>query len=582
MSKPSGHKRSPQKQASAKSAPSSTETGAGPDQASMVKWSGWILLGITALVFLQARIKLLAIPLERDEGVFAYMGHWMLRGRELYTQMIDSKLPGLYAYYGLFTSLFGFNATGVHMGLLVANVVSAVALYYFARSMYNHLVAAIATSFFLFMVISPSMVGFAAHATQLLTPFLMLGILLFWNALRSGKKVTFLVAGLMIGIAFTIKQQAAIFGILLAIMWWPARLRWYKKPEGRLPILEWMLLGIGGLLPLACIVTYYGAVGHLDELYNWTVTQPFSLAGSYRDPKIKLFLNILPQVIDHFEAVWLLATAGLVFVFMSGYKRESAWFAVSCGILGVLSVIIGAAYYPHYFVLAIPGIAILAACALYWLSLKINKYGTVAAITIAAILLILSIRGHSDYFFRPNYAKIHFETYNRNMFPEMELIGKELGRRVPEGERIGILGSEPEILVAANRESCSRYLMIYAILTNPVLSPPMQEEFVQNIKDCYPEYIVFNPLSSSWAPGYDKLQFFLDFMPWVEEHYTAVGMAESFEDRPGVIVWDEALKNHRAQSNYQIIVLQRKDKIPPPPAEPVMPPPGSFIDIKPM
>ena len=71
-------------------------------------------------------------------------------------------------------------------------------------------------------------------------------------------------------------------------------------------------------------------------------------------------------------------------------------------------------------------------------------------------------------------------------------------------------------------------------------------------------------------------------MPWVEEHYTAVGMAESFEDRPGVIVWDDALKNHRAQSNYQIIVLQRKDKIPPPPAEPVMPPPGSFIDIKPM
>lgn len=582
MSKHPGNKKGLQKQASGKSVPSNTEVGAGPDQASIVKWGGWILLGITALVFLQARVKLLAIPLERDEGIFAYIGHWMLRGRELYTQMIDSKLPGLYAYYGLFTSLFGFNATGVHMGLLVANAVSAVALYYLVRSMYNHLVASIATSFFLFMVISPSMVGFAAHATQLLTPFLMLGILLFWNALRSGKKLTFLLAGLMIGIAFTIKQQAAIFGILLAIMWWPARLRWYKKPEGGLPILEWMLLGIGGLLPLACIITYFGAIGHLDELYNWTVTQPISLAGSYRDPKIKLFLNILPQVIDHFEAVWVLATAGLALVFMSGYKRESSWFAVSFGILGVLSVIIGAAYYKHYFVLAMPGIAILAACTLYWLSLKIKKYGALVAISIAAILLILSMRGQSDYFFQPDYAKIHFDTYNRNMFPEMELIGKELGRRVPEGERIGILGSEPEILVAAGRESCSRYLMIYAILTNPVLSPPMQAEFVQNIKDCYPEYIVFNPLSSSWAPGYDELQFFVEFMPWVEEHYTAVGMAESFEDRPGVIVWDEALKRHAAKSNYQIIVLRRKDKIPPPPPVPVAPAPLEPIDIKPM
>ena len=69
-------------------------------------WSLWALLGVSGLIFLIARLKLLAIPLERDEGSFAYIGHWIFRGKELYTDMLDSKLPGLYTYYGLFTTLF--------------------------------------------------------------------------------------------------------------------------------------------------------------------------------------------------------------------------------------------------------------------------------------------------------------------------------------------------------------------------------------------------------------------------------------------------------------------------------------------
>ncbi|HXR81577.1 MAG TPA: hypothetical protein VN763_11690, partial [Saprospiraceae bacterium] len=40
-------------------------------------WWPMILLGLSALCFLIARFKLLAIPLERDEGSFAYISHWL-------------------------------------------------------------------------------------------------------------------------------------------------------------------------------------------------------------------------------------------------------------------------------------------------------------------------------------------------------------------------------------------------------------------------------------------------------------------------------------------------------------------------
>ncbi len=527
------------------------------------KWGPLVLLGISVLVFLQARIRLLAIPLERDEGSFAYIGHWLFRGRELYADMLDSKLPGLYTVYAFFTTLFGFNATGVHIGLFTANIVSAICLFLLVRKLFDQYTASIATSFFLALAISLNMVGFAAHATQLLTPFVLGSFLLFWTGLSSDRKYLFFLSGLLMGIAFTIKQQSVVYGLLLAVIWWPARKLWYRKENARLPLMEWIWLGVGGLLPLAVIVAYFASVGKLEDFYNWTYVQPIQLAGSFREPRYKMFLNILPRVFKGFEGIWAIAGLGLVTVFVSGFQRASAWFGMAVAVLGVGSVVIGAAYYPHYFVMALPGIALLAACTLRWASQKIGSVGPAVGLAIAAILLILSMEGRTSYFFSPDYAKIHFTTYSYNMFPELEKIGQELAKRVPEGQKIGILGSEPEVLVNAGRESCSKYLMVYAMLIDPVLSPPMQQEYMQELKECMPEYLVWNTVSASWAPGYEKLQFFKELMVWVEANYTGIGIAESQGDKPGIILWDEAARKHKATSGYKVIVLQKKTGLTP-------------------
>jgi hypothetical protein len=525
------------------------------------KWAPLVLLGISALVFAQARIRLLAIPLERDEGSFAYIGHWLFRGRELYADMLDSKLPGLYTVYAFFTTIFGYDATGVHMGLFLANTVSAICLFLLVRKLFDSFTASIATSFYLALAISLNMTGFAAHATQLLTPFVLGSFLLFWTGLSSDRKYLFFLSGLLMGIAFTIKQQSVVYGLLLAVIWWPARKLWYKKENSSLPWTEWIWLGVGGLLPLAVIVGYFGMTGKLEDFYNWTYVQPMRLAGSFRESRFTMFLNILPRVFKQFEGIWAIAALGLVAIFFSGFKRASAWFGLSMALLGVGSVVIGAAYYPHYFVMAIPGIALLAASTLRWGSQKAGPWGPALGLSIAAILLVLSIKGRTSYYFDPDYARIHYATYSLNMFPELEKIGQELAKRVPEGQKIGILGSEPQVLVTAGRESCSKYLMVYAMLIDPELSPPMQQEYMQELKECMPEYIVWNTASASWAPGYEKLQFFKELMAWVEANYTGIGVAESQGAKPGIILWDEAARKHKATSVYKVIVLQKKSGV---------------------
>lgn len=517
-----------------------------------------ILLALSTIIVLYTRIRLLAIPMERDEAGFAYIGHWMFNGNSLYVDMVDNKLPGLYLLYGLFTSIFGYHSSGVHAGLLLTTAASAICFYYLCKELFNRSVSAIATGFFIVLVTSANVGGFAAHATQLLLPFVLGGWWLFWKGIRSGRKTFFFLAGLLMGIAFIIKQQSVVFGILAALLWWPAKIWWENQDRKSLPVLEWVFLGIGGLLPVALTLGYFSITDRFDDLYFWAYTQPAKLAGSFDTSRWQLFQNIFPQVIKDFALMYVMGALGIIFIWLSGFKKSASLFGVLLAVFGFGSVMIGAAFYKHYFVLALPGIALLSAISVNWIATKTGKAALWSGVVLGLIVLLWPVIAQRDYFFNPDYAHIHQTAYSQNMFPELERIGIELGKRVAPGERIGILGSEPGVLVAADREGCSKHLFMYPLLSDPDTSPRMQQEFISDMRECLPEYVVWNIVSGSWAAGYDKLQLFEELMAWVNENYLTTGIAEFRTGEPGLIVWDGELQSYQSQSEYKVYVFKKK------------------------
>jgi len=524
----------------------------------ILKCFPFMLLLITAIIVLQARLRLLAIPMERDEAGFAYIGHWLLKGKSLYVDVVDNKLPGLYILYGFFTTVFGYNAVGVHLGLLLTNAVSALFFFLLLRDLYNRFIAAIATAFLLVLLSGPNVLGFAAHATQLLLPFVLGGLYVFWKGIRSGRIHLFFISGLLLGFAFIIKQQSVVFGVLMALWWWPLRLFWSKKENSKWPIAEWILLGIGGLLPVLTVIGYFSMTGRFDELIFWSVKQPSRMAATFTNTRWELFTHFIPIVTKNFEVIWFAGIAGLVFVFISGFQKGKKWFAFLLTAFGLASVIIGAAFYQHYFILALPGIALLAAVTIFWLSNMVKNAGMMISCAVGVIVLSWPLISEREYYFKPDYDRIHQRMYAINMFPELERIGKELSRRVPAGSRIGVMGSEPEVLVAADRESCSRHLFMYPILSDPVLSPPMQEEYLREMKSCMPDYIVWNVGVLSWTGGYDKLQMFENLMNWVQQNYATIGLAEFRENKPGELVWDGELSSFKSLNDFKVYVFKKK------------------------
>ena len=276
------------------------------------------------------------------------------------------------------------------------------------------------------------------------------------------------------------------------------------------------------------------------------------------DPWYVLLWRGIVGVNAKFELVWITAFAGLILTFFSGFKTGVKWFAILFTIFCIASIALGVAFYKHYFVVVMPAVAMCTGIALYWISQKTGKAGGIIGIAAAVVLISVPLIARQEYYFKPDFAKIHQEAYRQNMFPELEKIGQELSKRIPEGGKLAILGSEPEVLVAANREGCSKHLMVYSMLIDPEHAQAMQDDYYTEITQCDADYVVFDVFSSSWAPGFENLGLHKKNMEWINSTTVLEGIAEYREGLPGIILWGDEARNYKPQSTYLVYVLKKK------------------------
>src|SRR5580658_745674 len=90
-------------------------------------------LALTILLVIFVRLRLLQIPLERDEGEYAYAGQLILEGIPPYKLAYNMKLPGTYASYAAIMAFFGQTTAGIHFGFLLVNLGALALLFFIAR-----------------------------------------------------------------------------------------------------------------------------------------------------------------------------------------------------------------------------------------------------------------------------------------------------------------------------------------------------------------------------------------------------------------------------------------------------------------
>src|SRR5271166_4450374 len=91
------------------------------------------LLLLVIVLFALIRFRLRDIPLERDEGEYAYAGQLMLQGVPPYQLAYTMKLPGTFTAYAAILATFGQTPAGVRTGLILVNAATTLLVFLLAR-----------------------------------------------------------------------------------------------------------------------------------------------------------------------------------------------------------------------------------------------------------------------------------------------------------------------------------------------------------------------------------------------------------------------------------------------------------------
>ena len=150
---------------------------------SKIPWT-YLLMGLVLLLVCFIRLRLLATPLERDEGEYAYMGQLLLQGILPYTEAYNMKFPGIYFIYAIVLAIFGEESSSIHFSLLLVNLGTSILIFQLGKRLLNRTVGMVASVSFLMVTLSPSLQGLWANSEHFLVAFAIAGILLMFLAVE--------------------------------------------------------------------------------------------------------------------------------------------------------------------------------------------------------------------------------------------------------------------------------------------------------------------------------------------------------------------------------------------------------------
>jgi hypothetical protein len=514
------------------------------------------LLIIAAAVIV--RIRLLGVPIERDEGEYAYMAQLLLKGIPPYTYAYTMKLPGVALVYACIMAIFGQSAASIHIGLMLINIGCIALVYLLGRRFLTRESAISAAAFYALLSLSQTVLGVFAHATHLVVLFTLLGIILLGHSLqRQQSSMTFL-GGICFGMAFLMKQHAAIL-IIFAMVFqvWP-------QSAGDKKVLARNCLTFlsGAIAPYAVISCWLYNVGVFDRFWFWTVKYAsayaagISLAAGFNE-----FIRQGGAIIWTNLPIWLLAVVGIVKLCRAKDLGTKKLFLSGYMVASFLMVSQGLYFRPHYFILILPPTAILAGYAAQTLSgFQAKRWGK-----LLLPLVMVTVAGcfycfESDYLIRLTPEEVSQKIYGPSPFPEAPRIAVYLRSQMAKEDRIAILGSEPEILFYADRISATGHIYMYGLMEDNQYAGNMQSQLIREIETAAPVFIVVVHSSASWLLRAGSLNKVLDWGDsYIPLRYDEVGIVEMSDDKPTRYLWgDEAIARYQPTSESFISIFRRR------------------------
>jgi 4-amino-4-deoxy-L-arabinose transferase-like glycosyltransferase len=441
------------------------------------------------------RLRLLSIPLERDEGEYAYAGQLMLEGIPPYKLAFNIKLPGTYAAYAVMMGVLGQTTAGIHLGFLLVNLATLALLFLIARRLLDAAQAAIACICYALFSLSPGVLGLQGHATHLVVLMALGGFWLLLRARASGRGWTGCGSGVLFGLSFLCKQPGLFFGIFGGAL--------LLRDAAQAPASEraWRLrqIGIfcvGVAVPFLAACLWMWRAGTFQRFWFWTMVYAPFHAGNLSEESVWWQLNEFSRRAGALEWWALAAAAGLVCLLVDKAQRDAKFILVCLLGFSLMALMVSFYFFRHYFIVLLPVASLLVAVAVRGAAREAGWKAAGGAFALGCAGFIFANRA---VWFEMTPDAVCRSLYQREPFPEAGEIGRYIREHSAPGDSIEVLGSEPEIYFYAHRHSASGYMYMYDLMKLSPYAPAMQTELRHDIEAAKPLYLVMVYAPTSWA-----------------------------------------------------------------------------------
>jgi hypothetical protein len=514
---------------------------------------------IAALPFIAAavvaRLLHLNLPLDRDEGGYAYTAQLMLQGIPPYLLASNVKLPGVPVIFALVMALLGQTASALHLALLCANLAAATALLFLGRRRFGAPAGWIAAAGYALMSLGTGVLGPTANVEHFVALAALLGGLLLLRWQENPRRATLVSSGLFFGLAVVMRQTGAAFAVFGALhLLWMRRSVWRRNPHAVLA--ELCVFGAAVAAPVLVLCLVLWQAGVFANFWFWTVTYARAYGGiTDLGEGFRLLADNGRDAAGEAWPLWLGALAGLAAVWRDRKHREEAVWASGFLVFSFLALAPGLYFRNHYFVLLLPALALLLGAAA---AAAAKRLPARIAAGVFATLLAAALPSAAPYF-QLDDKMLCRRMFGRNPFPEAAAIAGYIRSHGSDGDRVVVAGSEPEINFYAHRLSVTQHIYAYPLVEPQPFAARMQQEMIHDIETAKPAYIVFVDVNTSWLHP-ETPNRVVEWLPgYMKPRYDPVGVADIISPEETRYAWDAAAAAYKPQSRFVLKLFRRRE-----------------------
>ena len=459
-------------------------------------WSFWI--GVPILILLaSSRLILKNLPLNRDEGTYAYLGKQAISGFKPYVDFYEMKTPMLFYWHGLMGKIFGFNEAGIRITALIFVLLTGISLFLIARKYVGNGLAMVAPVMYSLLSLNLFSLGFSMETEHIMNALVVCSLYLIIQSVSQPNPHKHLLgAGLIFTLAILTKQTSVIFFPVLALLYYGNYAdRNYKWTH------LWFFV-IGGIIPLFLFAIIFTIHKSWDQVFFWLISYPSKyIASSDASNAMKNFLYFIKRITLFQITSFIFCFTALSIFLVKAWNKKHLWLIIYM-LISCLSILPGFRFYGQYWQLIWPPLALITALAPATLSQKPKWLITVPLLVMVGVVADIIIK--KDYYFNGKYTINYQKLYYQNPFDAIKKLSLYAKRQMNSEDKFMVFGSEPQAYLYAEKASPTPHIFMSMLSKHGKTFEDFTEDVQKTLNLEKPNYVLFNIFPFSWSITKDE------------------------------------------------------------------------------